>query len=243
MPHPAKRRAKRGRPPRTSKQQIVDTAIRLLTEQPETSLSLQQLAHEIGITPMAIYRHVRDKDELLQLTTQKLLEGLKPEIPYDEPWQTQLEIWAHATRHHFLRYPALLRIIGWRNNISRAWLHHFAVLVRILRQAQLEDPALAEAALWTSKVTMGMIEMEIMARVPETDWTLTQLDPHALEDIESDELKRVWPHLLRQPFRKQFDDSIRHMIRAVEQLAATNTPKPRRPKRKPPTRKRTKKTH
>jgi len=183
---------------------------------------------------MAIYRHVEDKDDLLQAVTAKLLENLKPEIPSDEPWQKQLEVWAQATRRHFLRYPGLLRIISWKNMISYSWLKHFAMLVRILRQANLDESDLAESSLWVSKVIMGMIEMEIATHRPETNWTLSGIDLSDVGEFEGDDLKLIWSNLLRQSFKKQFEDSIRYTTLAIESLAESNYATKRRTKRRKP---------
>jgi AcrR family transcriptional regulator len=41
------------------------------------ALTMRQVAHELGSSPMALYRHVRDKDELLVL----LIDQLAAELP------------------------------------------------------------------------------------------------------------------------------------------------------------------
>ncbi|WP_207939013.1 TetR/AcrR family transcriptional regulator [Actinomadura darangshiensis] len=65
MPSVPRRAA--GRPPRISRTEIIDTARRIVDEEGVERLTMRRLAGEIGSTPMALYHHVRDKDELLLL--------------------------------------------------------------------------------------------------------------------------------------------------------------------------------
>ncbi|MEU3610992.1 helix-turn-helix domain-containing protein [Streptomyces sp. NPDC006872] len=73
-----------GRPRRIEKQQIVDVARRILQEEGVQALSMRRVAKEVGATPMALYHHVRDKDELLMLTLAGLAASIpRPELPAD----------------------------------------------------------------------------------------------------------------------------------------------------------------
>ncbi|MGJ5751272.1 TetR/AcrR family transcriptional regulator [Streptomyces puniciscabiei] len=56
-----------GRPARISRAEIIRTALRIVTEEGVKRLTMRRLAAEIGSTPMALYHHVRDKEELLVL--------------------------------------------------------------------------------------------------------------------------------------------------------------------------------
>ena len=55
---------RRGRPPRASREQIVDAAVALLRESPDEPLTMARVAKAVGLTPMALYRHFKDRDEL-----------------------------------------------------------------------------------------------------------------------------------------------------------------------------------
>ncbi|MEV0649571.1 helix-turn-helix domain-containing protein [Phytomonospora sp. NPDC050363] len=73
-------RGKVGRPPRLSQEAVVAAAERVLQADGAEALSMRRLARELGSTPMALYHHVRDKDELLLL----LLESHARRIPNQE---------------------------------------------------------------------------------------------------------------------------------------------------------------
>ncbi|MCK8681265.1 TetR/AcrR family transcriptional regulator [Streptomyces lichenis] len=67
MPQPSAPRKTLGRPPRISREEIIATARRIVDEGGVGRLTMRRLAAEVGSTPMALYHHVRDKEELLVL--------------------------------------------------------------------------------------------------------------------------------------------------------------------------------
>jgi AcrR family transcriptional regulator len=69
-------------------------------------LSLRAVAQELGVTPMALYRHVADAEALVALVTDDLVH----EIPLATPKGAvvdDLASWARAARTALARYPGL----------------------------------------------------------------------------------------------------------------------------------------
>lgn len=92
-PAPPKRGV--GRPRRISPEVIVDTARRIIHEEGVDALSMRRVAKEVGATPMALYHHVRDKDELLMLTLSGTAAAVpRPELP-DDPRDRMLAVALH----------------------------------------------------------------------------------------------------------------------------------------------------
>lgn len=78
------RRRKVGRPPLLSQGVIVAAAQHIIDTEADGSLSMRRLARELAITPMALYHHVRDKDELLMLLLEAKARNVpKPPLPAD----------------------------------------------------------------------------------------------------------------------------------------------------------------
>ncbi|MFJ6016558.1 TetR/AcrR family transcriptional regulator [Streptomyces sp. NPDC092952] len=67
MPQPPAPHRSPGRPPRLSREEVIGTARRIVTEEGVDQLTMRRLATEVGSTPMALYHHVRNKEELLVL--------------------------------------------------------------------------------------------------------------------------------------------------------------------------------
>lgn len=73
-----------GRPPRLSREAIIEAADRILRTEGPAKLSMRRLAKELGTAPMTLYYHVRDKDELLLLVMEEQARALpRPELPGD----------------------------------------------------------------------------------------------------------------------------------------------------------------
>jgi AcrR family transcriptional regulator len=71
-----------GRPRRLSREAILRSAERILTEEGAEHLSMRRLAKDMSSTPMALYHHVKDKDELLLLLLELRTGRLPPaELP------------------------------------------------------------------------------------------------------------------------------------------------------------------
>jgi AcrR family transcriptional regulator len=68
---------------------IVESAIRLIRTQGVGDLSMRNLADELGVTAMAIYHYVGNKEALLGLATGRIMATVQL-LPADRPWQERL---------------------------------------------------------------------------------------------------------------------------------------------------------
>lgn len=81
MPRPAGRI---GRPPTTSRPQILEAARAILDRDGWEKLTIRRLATELGVGATTLYHHVRDKDDLLiQLLEHYAAQLPRPELPAD----------------------------------------------------------------------------------------------------------------------------------------------------------------
>src|SRR5438270_9656236 len=73
-----------------TREAVVARALEVGTAEGLEAVSLRRLAQELGVTPMALYRHVRDKQDLLNAMTEAVLEdmdatiGFQPEMTWSE---------------------------------------------------------------------------------------------------------------------------------------------------------------
>lgn len=57
-------------------------AIEIGTAEGLEAVSLRRLAQELGVTPMALYRHVRDKQDLVNAMTEVVLDGIDATVGF-----------------------------------------------------------------------------------------------------------------------------------------------------------------
>src|SRR5207244_5972600 len=69
-------RSRAGRPPAISRQQLVQMAIRIGDAEGLEAVSLRRLGEELGVSPMAFYRHLGSKDHLFDEMLDLLAAGV-----------------------------------------------------------------------------------------------------------------------------------------------------------------------
>ncbi|MDQ7802558.1 TetR/AcrR family transcriptional regulator C-terminal domain-containing protein [Amycolatopsis sp. A133] len=90
---------------------LVRAAVALADAEGLAALSMRRLAAEVGVGPMALYRHVPDKDELLRLMADAALGEAELPEPGPVPWRPRLELAARAQWSAYRRHPWLAPIL------------------------------------------------------------------------------------------------------------------------------------
>ncbi len=82
-----------GRPARLSQDAVLDAAEATLAREGVEGVTIRRVADLLGVSPMALYRHVKDKDDLLVLLIDRLAQRLEyPALPGD-PRGRLLALW------------------------------------------------------------------------------------------------------------------------------------------------------
>ncbi|MGH3827133.1 MAG: TetR/AcrR family transcriptional regulator [Pseudonocardiaceae bacterium] len=105
------------RPPPLSRPRIVRTALRLVDEKGLAALTMRALATELTVSPMALYNHVRDKDELVDLMVDLML-GEVDTSATDGDWLTQLRAVVRSYHQVLTAHHHLARVFGDRFRIG-----------------------------------------------------------------------------------------------------------------------------
>ncbi len=95
MTYAADGQRRRGRPPRISRDDIVDAACELGIE----NLTMAAVAERLGVTHQSLYGWVQDRDELIDLVSDRLIRGLEVNPPADPAdWRDSLRSYANGLR-------------------------------------------------------------------------------------------------------------------------------------------------
>lgn len=152
----------RGRPPRLSREAIVETALELLATHAPDEMTLTEIGERLGTATMSLYNYFPNLDAVLIAAADRAFALFTPpRICSGQPWQEALLDWMWALQEHFARYPVMLRGISPDGQLATAWLKLAAPLVRSLRCAGFEGKGLAFASNWVITETLGMIMMEL----------------------------------------------------------------------------------
>lgn len=98
-------RGKRGPRPGLSADAIAAGAMRLADAEGLEAVSMARVAAELGVTTMALYRYVANKDELLQLMWNASALGAEHLVIEGDGWRSRLRSWAVIQRDMLDRHP------------------------------------------------------------------------------------------------------------------------------------------
>jgi len=152
----------RGRPSKTSREDILEAACAQLKVSPFDELSLSALARSLGLSPMALYRYFGDKNELQQAIAERLMASITLEFVPGNTWQQHLQAWATGLREEFQKNPQLMQYMGWHGHIASAWIKQLMRLATMLHDAGIAETQLPMALKWISTSVIGLILVSIM---------------------------------------------------------------------------------
>jgi AcrR family transcriptional regulator len=117
---------------------VVDAALRAADEGGIDAVSLRRLAGALEVTPMAIYRHVRDKSHLLDLMVERLLDQVDLAPAESSTWQARLRRLLASFQAVVVAHPATALLLS-RPFASPASLRVSEALLATLRGAGFDS--------------------------------------------------------------------------------------------------------
>lgn len=132
-----------------------------------TAVSMRAVADRLGVTPMALYRHVGDKQQLLD----GLVEQLLLELPLPDPalpWRDRLTAMANAIRATARRHPDVFPLLLQRPAVTPGALRVRATVYQALQEAGIGDADVARIERMLSTFVLGFAASEASGRFTVT---------------------------------------------------------------------------
>jgi AcrR family transcriptional regulator len=105
------------RPPLT-RERVVAEALSVIAEEGVEALTMRNLAARLGVVPGALYRHVRNKEQLQDL----VLDGVLAEVDYgvdpSMPWGERIKLLAHRLRTVLEDHPGVAGLLKTRDPLG-----------------------------------------------------------------------------------------------------------------------------
>lgn len=146
--------ARRGRPPRISRELVLATALRIVDAHGLERLTLRRLGGELSVDPMAVYGHVPDKAALFD----GLVELVFAEIAIPAPtgrWADDLRAVARSARATLLAHPHVVVLLGTRPPVTQAAFLLVEAITSILLEAGLTEEAAADGFDCVGRLVIG----------------------------------------------------------------------------------------
>lgn len=152
-----------GRPARIGRPVILRASLDLADERGLAAVTMQAVADSLGVTPMALYRHIRDKADLLDAVVESLLGEF--ELPDRRvPWRERLSALARAARESARRHPAVFPLLLQRSATTPGSRRVREVIYDALRDAGVPQAEVPRAERLLSTFVMGFAVSEAAGR-------------------------------------------------------------------------------
>jgi len=152
-----------GRPARIDREAVLGAGLALADELGLASVTMQAVAARLGVTPMALYRHVGTKAELLD----GLVERLLTEFPLPAPelaWDERLTAMAQGIRSVARRHPAVFPLLLERPAATPDALRVRGGIYEALLQAGVGSDDVARTERLVSTAILGFAVSEVAGR-------------------------------------------------------------------------------
>ena len=167
------------RPARIDRAAILDAALAIADTDGLAAVSMHAVARRLGVTAMALYRHLDGKDALLDGLVERLLTAVP--VPARGTWEQRLTAMAGGLREVARRHPAPFPLLLTRPAVTPAAQRTRRAVVAALREAGLAEEAAVRAERLLSSAVLGFAVSEAAGRFRQHDQaTLDQDFDHLL---------------------------------------------------------------
>ena len=173
--------------PHLTKDRVLLAAVALADRNGLGSLTMRRLGRELGVEAMSLYKHVANKDEILD----GIVDLVVGEIEIPEPgsdWKAAMRERALSARRVLLRHPWAIGLFESRGAFGPAVLRYLDAIIASLRAGGFSMEAAAHAFSLLDNYVYGHVIQEISF---ETSKERGEATKPILEHLQGDE----YPHL------------------------------------------------
>lgn len=217
------KRAPGGRRARLTRDRVLRGAMQLADEDGIAALTMRNLARRVGAEAMSLYRHVRDKDDILDA----IVDAVYAEITLPDPgtpWRAAMRERAIATREVLVRHRWAVGLMESRRKPGPANLRHHDAVVAILVGAGFDARATTHAYNLLDSYIYGFVLQELSLPFASSE-EMAEVGAEMLGGTAPDEyphLARVSNELLAAGFdyADEFEVGLDLVLDAITQLEA-----------------------
>ena len=102
-------------------------------------MTIRSLAAGLGVAPMSLYRHIRDKDDLLDEVVDRLLAPAWRPSAAEDDWQAWVTEAASRLRDFLVSQPAALHVYLSHPVVSPAAIQRMNTMLGVLRRTGINE--------------------------------------------------------------------------------------------------------
>jgi AcrR family transcriptional regulator len=148
------------RPRSLSPDRLAAAAIAVIDRDGLAGLSMRTVAGELGLSTMALYRYVRDRDELELLVVEGVLHPLDTTPPPDPSWTDQIKTMVDRVRAAVGAHPGIVPLLLRHRQSSVSTLRWSEAVLGILTRAGFDGAGRVVALRALISYVNGAIQLE-----------------------------------------------------------------------------------
>ncbi|MGI5202287.1 TetR/AcrR family transcriptional regulator [Spirillospora sp. CA-108201] len=148
------------RPRSLSTGRLAGAALAVIDRDGLAGLSMRAVAAELGMSTMALYRYVRDREELEGLVVDRVYAEVDPAPPPAGPWEARIETMALRLREALRAHAAVMPLTLARRHDSAGSLRWGETVAGVLADAGFAGPRAAIALRALIAYIVGAIQLE-----------------------------------------------------------------------------------
>jgi len=98
-------------PARLSRDVLIDACIRIADREGPEAVTMRRLGAELGVDATAVYRHFRDKDELVAATADRLLTDAFDSTTFTGDWRRDIRSAVLTVRRAYVAHPRIALMV------------------------------------------------------------------------------------------------------------------------------------
>ena len=138
-----------------TRDRVVTEALAILGQHGVDALSMRALATRLGVVPGALYRHVRDKEQLHDLVLDSVLAEVDLRVEDQAAWTGRIALLAHRLRTVLEQHPGTAGLLKIRDPLGPHSLALAEAFLTALQQAGLSPRETALAYSVVRDYTLG----------------------------------------------------------------------------------------
>lgn len=147
---------------------VIEAGLWLVDREGPDSLTMRRLADRLGVTPMAVYNHVRNKKELLAALAEQVLGEVRFDGGHDD-WRKQIEHCFAAFRGVCLRHPGVTRLLEMADVAPVTVFAPMDVTLRALGEVGIEPRDALRAYFVLVGFTLGQVSYQVRGPFPDLE--------------------------------------------------------------------------
>jgi len=180
-----------------TKERILRAAVALADEGGVESLSMRRIAQELGVVPMALYKHVANKDEMLDGMVDVVVGEIDPPLEGAD-WKTAIRERVLSARRVLLRHPWASRVIESRTAPTPTVIGYMDEMIGILRKGGFSVDLTHHAMHAMGSRALGFSQ-ELFDDTPD--------DPPEIQAIAAQQMAEAYPYISEMAAAISHDDA------------------------------------